>query len=604
MSFFERQLYQDRQQLSGGKLSSGHLTNDYFLVCIPEEVFLRDDCEDQVGSLVSQNGFLVWQAQTRDKSVVQRVSVRFDANIVQGWLQECDASHMDCLQPEASFHLTTLIDCSTRQIVQSSSLDKAPEYVALSYVWGEPSSSSDSDSEDEEPTPQVVEDALEVAKRLGYNYLWVDKYCVDQDDSSRKHEQIMNMDSIYENASLTIIAAAGIDQSRGLPGVSSDRRQKGIPLRHDNFSLSWIPPSPFAEILQSRWITRGWTYQEAILSRRRLVFTDSQVYLECRTRSYYECLQIPSQGTGSSISTFNRPRLFNLPHVSAAANKSTTTDDSRHSVHSQSDATVSKADTFNAYTQCAESYSERVLTFDSDSLNGFAGMIRRFESLKQSPVRHIWGIPFFDPRDDRLPDDVVDYAGFLLAGLSWKHDNELKPTRRRKSFPSWSWTGWEGSVTWPRVASTYDVQAPDLYTMASIQLSFKDGSILSIPDVRAKILTGDSLRQYPKALLIQTSAVPPSIFSSAVSSTKAAAKSQYAWFSSKASLGKAQMIEELQNGHLQALRLGIIGKTGFLLVVKKNKKTDSFHRVGLMHVPNALVTASPAYQDLQTYTLK
>jgi len=41
-------------------------------------------------------------------------------------------------------------------------------YVTLSYVWGKDSSS--------EEMPLVVRDSITVTKKLGYRYLWVDRY--------------------------------------------------------------------------------------------------------------------------------------------------------------------------------------------------------------------------------------------------------------------------------------------------------------------------------------------------------------------------------------------------------------------------------------------
>ena len=60
-------------------------------------------------------------------------------------------------------------------------------------------------------TPKVIKDAFLVTKKLGYRYLWVDRYCIVQDDAQEKHQQIKNMGSIYENARVTIVAAAGSD---------------------------------------------------------------------------------------------------------------------------------------------------------------------------------------------------------------------------------------------------------------------------------------------------------------------------------------------------------------------------------------------------------
>ncbi len=90
-------------------------------------------------------------------------------------------------------------------------------YVALSYVWNSSKAASAYDldtSGDGTPKlppslPLVVEDAIQVVKALGFRYLWVDKFCINQKDEAIKGMQIQHMDAVYENADITIIAAAG-----------------------------------------------------------------------------------------------------------------------------------------------------------------------------------------------------------------------------------------------------------------------------------------------------------------------------------------------------------------------------------------------------------
>jgi hypothetical protein len=59
-----------------------------------------------------------------------------------------------------------------------------------------------------------------VAKALGTQYLWVDKYCINQRDVSITYQQLQAMGQTYKNARFTIIAVAGEDEDFGLPGVS------------------------------------------------------------------------------------------------------------------------------------------------------------------------------------------------------------------------------------------------------------------------------------------------------------------------------------------------------------------------------------------------
>jgi hypothetical protein len=137
-----------------------------------------------------------------------------------------------------------------------------------------------------------MEDAMYVALHIGIPYLWIDRYCILQDDANDKHEAIRNMDAIYQGAILTIVAC-GSGPHEGLPGV---RNTPGLP-GHVNFQTRTVrhdgPAStdklqgfirfenPRYEISRSKWNTCGWTYQEMFLSRRCLVFTESQIYFQC-----------------------------------------------------------------------------------------------------------------------------------------------------------------------------------------------------------------------------------------------------------------------------------------------------------------------------------
>jgi hypothetical protein len=63
-----------------------------------------------------------------------------------------------------------------------------------------------------------------VTKRLGFRYLWVDRYCINQNNADEVAEQCSKMDLICQHAELTIIAAIGDDPTYDLFGVS---RKKG-----------------------------------------------------------------------------------------------------------------------------------------------------------------------------------------------------------------------------------------------------------------------------------------------------------------------------------------------------------------------------------------
>jgi hypothetical protein len=81
-------------------------------------------------------------------------------------------------------------------------------------------------------------------------------------------------------AQLTIVAAAGKNPHYGLPGVGSRPRSL---LRHMNIGNVKLVQilRPGLDFPKSPWWGRAWTYQEGVLSRRKLVFTDHQVFYVC-----------------------------------------------------------------------------------------------------------------------------------------------------------------------------------------------------------------------------------------------------------------------------------------------------------------------------------
>jgi hypothetical protein len=64
-----------------------------------------------------------------------------------------------------------------------------------------------------------------MTKGLGISYIWVDKYCIDQENAEQKQEQIPIMGQIYERAEVTIIAAVGRDANAGLSGIGMTARR-------------------------------------------------------------------------------------------------------------------------------------------------------------------------------------------------------------------------------------------------------------------------------------------------------------------------------------------------------------------------------------------
>jgi hypothetical protein len=146
-----------------------------------------------------------------------------DFNILKGWVSICQDMHTKTCTIEAPSSTTVpffkLIECETRKVISASN----EPYVALSYVWGRQETGPHLDHLPEK-VPQTIEDSITATLKLGFRYLWVDAYCINQ----RREEimaQVLKMDLIYRNAQITIIACAGKDSDYGLPGVGLRERQ-------------------------------------------------------------------------------------------------------------------------------------------------------------------------------------------------------------------------------------------------------------------------------------------------------------------------------------------------------------------------------------------
>ena len=99
------------------------------------------------------------------------------------------------------------------------------------------------------------------------------------------------MDVIYHCSTVTIMAVSGKNSDSGLPGVSEkiSRVPQGVETVADKQLLT-IFPMLEQDIEGALYLTRGWTMQESMLSRCRLLFTKHQVHWSCNSAVFSECI--------------------------------------------------------------------------------------------------------------------------------------------------------------------------------------------------------------------------------------------------------------------------------------------------------------------------
>ncbi|KAI1372495.1 heterokaryon incompatibility protein-domain-containing protein [Hypoxylon crocopeplum] len=620
---------------TNGKDSSGlhHETSDCFLAAVPNlfTLFPGGESEAMLDGLISKEGFLICSQPTASQRRLftpHLVSPNFNAAIVQEWLRCCETHHANCILGRRPQPTLNLIDCTNQEVISCSSHASsfAPNYVALSYVWGKHNDVSKVAMKGfrlPQPLPRVIEDFVDVVVTLGFRYAWVDKYCVDQKDNMKKHEQIMHMDSVYQNATLTIIAAAGPDETFGLPGVSKVRSSRQVFFQGDNFTLLSTLPSPHDAIAKSRWATRGWTYQEAVLSRRRLVFTNDQLYFECNSMSCSESLLVSSNDyykqPRPALDSLVRPTLFCLQQPRASL---------------EPGGKVERLPHFLTYVHCVEQYSKRTLSFDDDALNAFSGIIRQLESVPVFPIRHIWGIPLFHPDDDNLSGDILqstyhtssvppfwktpffsndsstgdpspreertDYLAFMMLGLCWRHNRQVRP-RRRNNLPSWSWVGWEGSVSWPRPSKVSDIRRS---TWPWTTIYLEGSSTQSIPELYHKSTRTKQPSQHTKSLHIETSTMARNafIFDDVSQSLRLSTGGKVKVYPSKQDLDASKVFKRIQSGRYEVISLVTVEEEAYLMLVKWYRR--SAYRVGTLVVDDSYLSSPLFTSKIKTYKLR
>ncbi|KAF2817208.1 HET-domain-containing protein [Mytilinidion resinicola] len=342
-----------------------------------------------------------------------------DLVLISKWLQRCHETHPpQVCNPKAPLSSALhkvgfrLINVDMSCIIEATTEE---HFLALSYVWGctgqirltaeNVNSLMQHGALDRVELPKTISDAIVLCRLLKESYLWVDSLCIIEDEGDEKESQIMHMDSIYRRAHLTIIAAAGPDCSSGLPGITRKRTITQSKIRIQDLDLITVQASVYEELYRSTWNSRGWTFQESVLSCRRLIFLPNQVFFSCGVGDWIEdtCLEV----FGAVKPVFWRRHDF--PRLALDDLEGRT-----------------KEDLFrNVYVHLLNSYLRRDLSKAADILNAFSGITT---ALRPYLGPFIYGVP----------------RELFSVSLTWSEDDIPE---RRQGFPSWSWAGWVHSST-------------------------------------------------------------------------------------------------------------------------------------------------------------
>ncbi|KAK0625105.1 heterokaryon incompatibility protein-domain-containing protein [Bombardia bombarda] len=398
---------------------------------------------------------------------------------LKSWLSICDTNHeghckVSDKRRSRVQHATRLVDVRRRCVVRADQFDVDPlfdpVYVALSYVWGQVScpSLTTATIEDMETEgslndsarrlPRTICDAMKLVADLGFTYLWVDRLCIVQDDEADKQAQIKAMGAIYSNSTFTLVAAQSHDASGPLssrplqassttiismtgrlvakplasvaniwtkqlsymtgPKDATARAGMDPSLREDPKTAQEVMNIMSVDLLRTVWFSRGWTFQEFLFARRKIIFHNNTVNWECHCASSHEQQRQPAL----SPQLCSRRTLF----------------------RAFLGLDVDPWPNFHRFARLAALLTPRHFTYPEDVLDAFDGAAAAFAHIYEGGL--VTGIP------EMLFD----------AALIWQ---PYHPLERREPavisedeavLPTWSWISWRGNVQSESWQSAHD----------------------------------------------------------------------------------------------------------------------------------------------------
>jgi hypothetical protein len=186
-------------------------------------------------------------------------------------------------------------------------INQRSPYLALSHCWG--THQNCITTQDNLPSrkadipwvaiPQTFREVMQLAVKLGFRYIWIDSLCIVQDDAEDWEIQSSLMSEIYQHAVLTLAATSSTGDNVGC----YTRNKHQIPdleitLPDDIGACNIAVRKPLnhfdtqnAKGLLDRFplLTRGWAFQERLLSSRVLHICESELVWECREKTSCEC---------------------------------------------------------------------------------------------------------------------------------------------------------------------------------------------------------------------------------------------------------------------------------------------------------------------------
>ena len=346
------------------------------------------------------------------------------------WVQNCLAGHQACTKANATndpILPSRVIDIGggdTRTVKLWEPVANTPaRYMCLSYCWGgadfirttTANIQSHLNGISLDRLPAVFQDFIQVARAFQVMYVWMDSLCIIQDSTEDWQREAGRMAAVYANSFLTVAAAGAVNPHVGLFA----RRELSVVDCVQCCSVDHIlpkEPSPSGSFPLS---SRGWAYQEQILSPRVLSFGPDEIFWHCQTTHNCEC----GQYRGTPQTTVDTTKAFwggrdGMDHLLM-------------------------------WHQAVEQYTKLSLTNWTDRLPAFSGIADHHMANSRMGATYLAGL-----WSDSLLYDLLWRQAPLVPRLP------ITETPRPWTAPSWSWASRDRPVLYdmPYLAPEHKVR--------------------------------------------------------------------------------------------------------------------------------------------------
>lgn len=365
---------------------------------------------------------------------------------IKAWLDICKSSHPACSQassqpPPLPTRVIAVGQKRSSICYLVSGKKKNGYYATLSHCWGGPHNRPLLTTDrtlryrqqgiKDEVLPKTFRHAVQICRKMGIEYLWIDSLCIIQQQVSQEDwaKEAPRMGQVYGNSVLNISAAAAADSTQGCFQERLGLILWPCPviLFGQTCYLSRYPtqkeehggdPGDLNVKLSNSLAKRAWVLQEQVLSRRSVIFAENRLIWRCPTLSTNEKypLGIPH---APNISVDNHRLLYCIVNgITSLIPKEPT------------------VDIYTCWYRLVAEFTSRDLTYNEDRLPAIAGIAQRF------------GVVANDTYHARL------WKNDIILGLLW-HAMSRNPTFTTKSAraPSWSWASVNCGVNYSHLLS-------------------------------------------------------------------------------------------------------------------------------------------------------